>query len=105
MKILIIDCLFVPSLKGKIAGGVQIFTRNQMELLDSLGETYYITAAGSDKIYENQFILNNIFSSIDSTRQEKIKVTRGANKDSSERSPNGLSSQDAKSTKAANKSF
>ena len=81
MKILIIDCLFVPSLKGKIAGGVQIFTRNQMELLDSLGETYYITAAGSNKIYENQFILNNIFSSINSTRQEKIKVTKAVNEE------------------------
>ena len=44
-------------------------------------------------------------SKIISSSQEKIKVTRGANKDSSERSPNGLSSQDAKSTKAANKSF
>ena len=41
-----------------------------------------------------------------SASQEKIRVARGhQTTNSRERSPNGLSSQDARSTKAVNKSF
>ena len=76
MKILIIDNLFQPNLKGKLANGAQKFTRNQVSLLSALGETFYITAKGSERQYDNQIILNSFFDLSIENRSDKIAQTR-----------------------------
>jgi hypothetical protein len=75
VKVLIIDNLFQPNLKNKLANGAQKFTRNQKNLLSKEYDTYYITAAGSDLQYKNQFILENFFD-ISLPRNEKIDQTK-----------------------------
>lgn len=75
MKILIIDNLFSPNLKGKVGNGAQKFSKNQMELLSTVHDTYYITAVGSDKQYDNQYILDGFFDISD--EENKRKQTRG----------------------------
>lgn len=75
-KILVIDNLFDPNIKGKIANGAQKFTRNQFALLNKLGETFYITAAGSDPQFANQFILKERFDVNIPEKKDKILQTK-----------------------------
>lgn len=76
MKILIIDNLYQPSKVGVIANGAQKFTRNQMTLLSEVADCYYITAKGSDKQFQNQFILDNWFDLSLAEKSDKIKQTK-----------------------------
>lgn len=76
MKILVIDNLYQPNKAGTLANGAQKFTRNQMTLLSEVAKTYYITAKGSDKQYENQFILDNFFDLSLEEKTDKVKQTK-----------------------------
>ena len=76
MKILIIDNLYQPSKAGVIANGAQKFTRNQMTLLSEVADCYYVTAKGSDKQFQNQFILDNWFDLSLAEKSDKIKQTK-----------------------------
>lgn len=83
MKILIIDNLFHSNNFGKIANGAQKFARNQMNLLSDIAETFYITAQGSDRQYQNQFILDSVFD-LELSRKNKVVQTKKIAKDISE---------------------
>lgn len=75
MKILVIDNLFQPSKAGVIANGAQKFTRNQVNLLGTVADVYYVTAAGSDMQFSKQFILKEFFDlSLD--KPSKIAQTK-----------------------------
>lgn len=76
MKILVIDNLYQPNKAGALANGAQKFTRNQMTLLSEVATTYYITAKGSDKQFENQFILDNFFDLSLQEKSDKVKQTK-----------------------------
>jgi hypothetical protein len=76
MKILVIDNLYQPNKAGVLANGAQKFTRNQMNLLSEVATTFYVTAKGSDKQYENQFILDNFFDLSLETKADKVKQTK-----------------------------
>lgn len=74
-KILIIDNLFSPNIKGNIANGAQKFARNQVNLLSGEFETHYVTAAGSDPQWANQYILKEFFD-LSLTTREKVEQTK-----------------------------
>ena len=74
-KVLIIDNLFQPNKKGVIANGAQKFSTNQFLLLGKEYDTYYITAAGSDPQWANQYILKEHFDLTLNTR-EKVDQTK-----------------------------
>lgn len=77
MKILVIDNLFVPSKAGKIGNGAQKFTRNQVSILGDLGnDVYYITAAGSDYQFTNQFILKEHFDLTIPDKKDRAAQTK-----------------------------
>jgi len=76
MKILIIDNLFAPNLKGKFSNGVQKFSKTQMELLSKKHDCHYITASGSDIQFPNQHVLSGWFDISLEEKKDKIAQTR-----------------------------
>ncbi len=76
MRILVIDNLFVPSKKGLIGNGAQKFTRNQVTLLSRDNEVHYITAAGSDHQFPNQYVLKEHYDLTLATKTERAAQTR-----------------------------
>ncbi len=76
MKIIVIDNLFQPNVAGKIANGAQKYTRNQVALLSQVAEVYYITAAGSDIQFPNQFVLDGFFDLTIEAKADKVKHTK-----------------------------
>lgn len=83
--IVIIDNLYSPNIPGKIANGVQKFTRAQFEILQESGRrVHYICAAGSVKGYEDQTILKTALSPLEAPTAEKREVTQRLQKELAE---------------------
>jgi glycosyltransferase involved in cell wall biosynthesis len=82
-KILIIDNVFVPSLKNRILNGVQKFSKAQRDVLSDYFEVHYITMKGSDLQFENQHILKNI-QNVNLDRKEKLDLTKQIKKEISD---------------------
>jgi glycosyltransferase involved in cell wall biosynthesis len=76
MKILIIDNLYQPNKAGKIANGAQKYTRQQATLLSEIAEVHYVTAAGSDIQYPNQYVLEGFFDLSLEEKSDKVKQTK-----------------------------
>lgn len=74
-RILIIDNLYSANRKGNIANGAQKFARNQFHLLSEEFDTYFVTAAGSDPQWSNQYILKEFFD-LTLTTREKVDQTK-----------------------------
>lgn len=75
-KILIIDNLFDPNIRGVVTNGAQKFTRNQFNLLNRIADTYYITAGGSQYQYANQIVLSERFDVNITEKWDKIEQTK-----------------------------
>jgi len=80
-KIVIIDNLFNPNIRGVITNGAQKFTRNQFHLLNAIGDTHYITAQGSQPQYANQIILKEHFDVNIPLKTDKIAQTKRISKE------------------------
>lgn len=75
MRVLILDHLHLPSLVGKVANGVQKFTKNQVSLLSDIAECFYVTGSGSDVQFENQIVLETPNGRIQSSAEYEHRST------------------------------